>query len=1037
VWAAGEAINRLLQTVGDKSPTTNYKLRTTNYKLQTNMKPDTWKKMPLLLCAYLLFLSVDSIAASTPSPFLPEQEIEKQLTTIDNRSEVTSVTFSPDGRLLAYGSGDNRVRLWDVQSGRLLKSFEGHSQSVTSVAFSADGLMLASGSEDKTIRLWDINSKTFLKTFEGHRGVVNSIAFHPEGNLLASSSNGGTIRVWNIRSGELLRKPFKWQVRSMRTVAFSPDGKMLATGASDLKVRLWNTSSFKMYKRRMTCTKYQHVISLDFSPNSRMLASGFRHGMVCIWDTHSRKLIKRLYTHQTDAFTFVAFDAEGKRLAYSLSDKIFWWNIGAEEAVELPITVRDAYVRAVDFHPNLGKKNILAYASSDGTVRLWDTENNKLVGIFAGNAEGKWFSCIEEQQCWCSDKPCASPTTEPEPVPDDKQPNLPSPTESSTPPPNLVTDEADQDKEEPSASFDKDLVTGAASTGDKPPTYAALPPDNVIIYLLILFILIVIGIAIALFFYRSYICKKNAALLATPLPQLPQKHRLLKRALCLTQVLAKNQLSAKDFEEALAFVQNSSPAEQAELLAKRLGAKQCEQTATDLFTVHLHDSFPLNLQRFLLYFPATEQTEQDILNQLHQREEMALQKVVVITLNPEQLQALRPYGEDTSNLWMVPDGTDLTCWLLSATLVPTFTWLLTEQLKVTQVSPYQTHSGVNKEAVFFGRTHILDRILNRDPANYLIVGGRQLGKSSLIKHIHRFYQNKPQVQCHYLTLHGNSMQEQLAVTLGMPSDSDFDSLLNRLAEVAPGERRLFLIDQADQFIQAEIKNGYRTLNHFRSRSEEGRCYFILTGIWDLYYASVLDSQSPLKNFGEPIRIGALEAEACRDLAIEPMKNMHLRYEREALVEELLRKTGQRANLIAIVCHEMLKGLKSHQRVFGEDDVAQALNSEAVRDALKGWGMLSADKHENRLDRIIVYATVKQGEFKLEELMSLLETHGCTYTAEQVKHSLDRLALSFVIKRESQGRYVYSVPLLRERLLEDEVDELLRWELKEEYNGFSE
>jgi WD40 repeat protein len=1013
---------------GDKSPTTSYKLQTTNYKLQTNMKPDTWTKLPLLLCAYLL--SVDSIAAPTPSPFPPEQTLEKRLTTIDHRSEVTSVTFSPDGRLLAYGSADNRVRLWDVQSGRLLKSFEGHTQSVTSVAFSADGLMLASGSEDKTIRLWDIDSKTFLKTFEGHRGVVNSIAFHPEGNLLASSSNGGTIRLWNIRSGELLRKPFKWQVRSMRTVAFSPDGKMLATGASDLKVRLWNTRTFKMYKPRMTCTKYQHVISLDFSSNSRMLASGFRHGMVCIWDAHSRKLIKRLYTHQTDAFSSVAFDAVGKRLAYSLSDKLFWWNIGAEEAVELPITLRDAYIRAVDFHPNLEKKNILAYASSDGTVRLWDIENNKLVGIFAGNAEGKWFSCLEAQQCWCSDKPCASPTTEPESVPDDKPLKRPSPTESI--PPNLLTDDAEQDKEEASASFDKDLVTGAATTGDKPSTDAH---NDVIIYLLILFILI--GITIALFFYRSYICKKNAALLATPLPQLPQLHRLLKRVLCLTQVLAKNQVSAKDFEEALAFVQNSSPAEQAALLAKRLGAKQCEQTAADLFTVHLHDSFPLNLQRFLLYFPATEQTEQDILNQLHQRKEMELQKVVVITLNPEQLQALRPYGEDTSNLWMVPDGTDLTCWLLSATLVPTFTWLLTEQLKVTQVSPYQTHSGVNKDAVFFGRTQILDRILNRDPANYLIVGGRQLGKSSLIKHIHRFYQNHPQVQCHYLTLHGNSMQEQLAVTLGMPSDSDFDSLLNRLVEVAPGERRLLLIDQADQFIQAEMKNGYRTLNHFRSRSEEGRCYFILTGIWDLYYASVLDSQSPLKNFGEAIRIGALEADACRDLAIKPMKTMHLRYEREALVEELLRKTGQRANLIAIVCHEMLKGLKSHQRVLGEEEVTQAFNSEAVREALKGWGMLSVDEQENSLDRIIVYATVKQGEFKLEELMSLLETHGCTYSAEQVKHSLERLALSFVIKRESQGRYVYSVPLLRERLLEDDVDELLRWELKEEYNGFAE
>ncbi len=65
-------------------------------------------------------------------------------------------------------------------------------------------------------------------------------------------------------------KPFQWQVQDISTVAFSPDGSLLATGSSDLKIRLWNTQSFKMYKPRMKCTKYQHVSSLDFRPNSKI-----------------------------------------------------------------------------------------------------------------------------------------------------------------------------------------------------------------------------------------------------------------------------------------------------------------------------------------------------------------------------------------------------------------------------------------------------------------------------------------------------------------------------------------------------------------------------------------------------------------------------------------------------------------------------------------------------------------------------------------------------------------------------------------------
>lgn len=994
-----------------------------------NMKLDTWQ-----IIVFLVFWSVESLAVPTVlSPFGSEQEMEQQLTTIDNRSEVTSIVFSPDGRLLAYGSKDNRVRLWDAESGRLLKTFERHTQPVTSVAFSADSLMLASGSEDQTIRLWDVASQTFLRTFEGHADVVKSLAFHPDGKLLASSANGGAIRLWNIHDSEQFGKPFQWQVQNINTVAFSPDGSLLATGSSDLKIRLWNTQSFKMYKPRMKCTKYQHVSSLDFSPNSKILASGFRHGLVCIWDTESKTLIKRLSQQvKRDSFNSVAFDAEGKRVAYSLYDAIYLWNRETDKS-ELLLTVPETnYISAVDFNPTMAKKNLMAYAYGDGTVRILNTDNKQLVGILADNAEGKWFSCMEEQPCWCSGQSCTPSVKEPV-VPSDENPSTAQkadqPDESE-----LVAEEAEADNEPPSSSDKTDWVTGGASRGDDKPSLSDIPPardsNNIIyVFLLMIIALIIIGIVVALL-YRRFICKHHASLLTTPLPLLPEQYQLLKRTFCLTQALATNQVSAKQLEKALAFVQNSSPAAQAELLAKRLGAIQCEASAADLFTVYLHQSFVLNLPKLLYYFPSAEQTGAEILNQLQQREEMALQKVVIITLNPEQLETLRPYGEDTSNLWVVPDSVELTQWLLSPEPVSAFTRLITEQLQVTQISPYQTHSGVNKDVVFFGRTHILDRILNNDLTNYLIVGGRQLGKSSLLKYIYRRYQNHLPVHCHYLTLHGNSLPGQLAVILGMPSDSDLESVLKRLIERVPGQQQLFLFDQADQFIQAEMKSGYPTLNRFRSLSEEGYCYFIFTGIWDLYYASVLDSQSPLKNFGETIRIGALEADACRDLAVKPMQAMHLRYETEELVDQLLRATGQRANLIAIVGHEMLKGVKSQHRVFGEEDLASALKSEAVREALKGWGMLSVNEPENRLDRIVVYATIRKDEFKLEELMSLLETYHCTYTAEQLKHSLERLALNFVIQREAKGGYKYSVPLFRDILLEDNVDELLRWELEE-------
>jgi hypothetical protein len=154
-----------------------------------------------------------------------------------HRDRVQSLAVSRFPSLLASGSKDQDVVLWDPSSGsaRHVLSHEGW---VRAVAFGSDGRVLASGSDDRTIRLWDPITGRHLRTIEGHARSVRAVAFIPDGGILASGSDDGTVRLWNPSSGHHLRT-FQGHSGSVRTVAFCPDGDVLASGSADRTVRLW------------------------------------------------------------------------------------------------------------------------------------------------------------------------------------------------------------------------------------------------------------------------------------------------------------------------------------------------------------------------------------------------------------------------------------------------------------------------------------------------------------------------------------------------------------------------------------------------------------------------------------------------------------------------------------------------------------------------------------------------------------------------------------------------------------------------------
>jgi WD40 repeat protein len=197
------------------------------------------------------------------------------------QGDVWKVQFSPDGHLIAAIGMDNTgVYLWSI-SGELLVTLIGHTNVVRSLAFSPDSQLLATASFDACWRLWDVQTGTMLGCYPGHTNWVWDVTFSPDGKLLATCSADLTIRLWDVMTGNLCQI-FEGHSLEVHAVRFSPNGRYLATASSDRTIKIWDIETGEVVQ---TLTGHlDRVLSVSYSPDGRLLVSGSGDETIKLWD---------------------------------------------------------------------------------------------------------------------------------------------------------------------------------------------------------------------------------------------------------------------------------------------------------------------------------------------------------------------------------------------------------------------------------------------------------------------------------------------------------------------------------------------------------------------------------------------------------------------------------------------------------------------------------------------------------------------------------------------------------------------------------